>query len=67
MPKGIYIYLGQSERDQEIIDLIDQYRLYTGKSWKGFVLGAIADHIAQENQEVALRIVNYLMTNPRKQ
>jgi|DEB19_MinimDraft_3_1074340.scaffolds.fasta_scaffold30539_3 hypothetical protein len=59
-----YIKKQNDKRNTDILQIIDQYRLLTGMTWREFIFACMAFYIRQENPDVADAIGEYIRNTP---
>lgn len=64
LKKSIHIEFNEKE-GLEIHDLLNYYRILRKQTWREFVLEALRDLVAQENQPVAIAITEYIKIMPK--
>lgn len=59
-----YIKKQNDKRNTDILQIIDQYRLLTGMTWREFIFACIGFYIRQENPIIADAISEYIKNTP---
>lgn len=57
---GIIVKLNESQQGRDLLGRIDEYRRYSGRTWKTFVLLGIAEYVARDNLALAQEIIDYV-------
>lgn len=60
-----YIKKQNDKANDQVLEIIDKYRLLTGMTWREFIFSCIAFYIRQENSEIADAIIDYLNKVPK--